>query len=158
MVVAKSTLKHGRASKAKKGPPKVAAATGALGLPARNAVELHRLIEEGVRYALLGKLQKALRLPLKNLAQALQIPMRTLSRRREEGVFSPTESERLLRLASLYDMAVDLFAGDAEAARRWLAAPRPALGGCSPLEFARTEIGAREVEDLMGRLEHGVFV
>jgi uncharacterized protein (DUF2384 family) len=31
------------------------------------------------------------------------------------------------------------------------------LGGKTPLEYADTEPGAREVEDLLGRLEHGVF-
>ncbi len=158
MVGTKGALKRGRRTKAERARPDLAAASSSLGLPAHSTVELHRLIEAGVRYALLGKLQTALGLPLKSLAQALQIPMRTLSRRREEGVFSPTESERLLRLASLCDKAVDLFDGDAEAARRWLAAPRPALGGNSPLDFARTAVGAREVEDLIGRLEHGVFV
>ncbi len=36
-------------------------------------------------------------------------------------------------------------------------ASAPALAGRKPIEFARTEVGAREVEDLIGRLEYGVF-
>jgi putative toxin-antitoxin system antitoxin component (TIGR02293 family) len=39
----------------------------------------------------------------------------------------------------------------------WLKSPQKALGGKTPLEYSDTEPGAREVEDLLGRLEHGVF-
>jgi uncharacterized protein (DUF2384 family) len=38
-----------------------------------------------------------------------------------------------------------------------LIAPRKAFGNQSPLDYSRTELGAREVENLIGRLEHGVF-
>ena len=31
-----------------------------------------------------------------------------------------------------------------------------ALGGATPLGFARTEPGVREVEDLLGRIEYGI--
>jgi uncharacterized protein (DUF2384 family) len=39
----------------------------------------------------------------------------------------------------------------------WLRSPNRALGGESPLALSKTEVGAREVENLIGRLEHGVF-
>ncbi len=47
--------------------------------------------------------------------------------------------------------------GDEDAALRWLKTPLPILGGESPLAHARTEAGGREVELLMGRIEHGVY-
>ena len=50
-----------------------------------------------------------------------------------------------------------LFEGDADAARRWLRAPQTALGGEPPLGLASTEVGSRQVEDLITQLEHGVF-
>ena len=40
--------------------------------------------------------------------------------------------------------------------RRWLRSPALGLGGAVPLEF-KTEVGAREVENLLGRIEHGVY-
>ena len=49
-----------------------------------------------------------------------------------------------------------LRAGEA-AARDWLAKPARALDGETPIEHADTEAGAREVENLIGRLEHGVY-
>ncbi len=96
-------------------------------------------------------------LPTSQLAELLQLPPRTLIRRRASGRLNTEESERLLRVATLFDQAVVLFEGDVEAARAWLLTPRAELDQLSPLDFARTEIGAREVEDLIGRLEQGVF-
>ena len=60
-------------------------------------------------------------------------------------------------IARIIEKAVTLFEGDHDAAMRWLASPNPDLDGQIPLNTAETEIGARAVEDLIGRLEFGVF-
>jgi putative toxin-antitoxin system antitoxin component (TIGR02293 family) len=44
-----------------------------------------------------------------------------------------------------------------ENARRWLGSAQVGLGGAIPLDYAETEVGAREVEDLLGRIEYGVY-
>jgi putative toxin-antitoxin system antitoxin component (TIGR02293 family) len=62
----------------------------------------------------------------------------------------------LIRGARIFAMTLELFEGDMEATRRWLTAPQIALGGETPIEYASTDLGAREVEALIGRLEHGV--
>jgi putative toxin-antitoxin system antitoxin component (TIGR02293 family) len=80
----------------------------------------------------------------------------TLRRRKLDGRLRADESDRLVRLARIFDQAFDLFAGNAEQARGWLTSSQPALHGATPLEYAATEIGAREVESLIGRLEHGI--
>ena len=61
------------------------------------------------------------------------------------------------RYERFFDEALELFEGDAQAAERWLSSPKAALGGAVPSELAETGVGAREVEALIGRLEHGVF-
>jgi putative toxin-antitoxin system antitoxin component (TIGR02293 family) len=53
--------------------------------------------------------------------------------------------------------ALDLFEGDAAAARDWFYAPAKALGGVRPIDVVNTEPGRREVERLIDRIEHGVF-
>ncbi|MCW1886741.1 DUF2384 domain-containing protein [Luteolibacter flavescens] len=88
------------------------------------------------------------------LADILGIPPRTLSRRTDR--FKPDESERLLRLGSVLRKAADVLE-DPEAVRRWMLQPKRALGGLTPLRCCDTEIGAREVEALLIRIEHGVF-
>jgi putative toxin-antitoxin system antitoxin component (TIGR02293 family) len=90
------------------------------------------------------------------LAALLGMSRATLHRRKKSGHLDRAESDRLVRYARLYQRAVAAFGG-AEGARSWLSAPALAFYGETPLDFADTEIGAREVEALMGRLEHGVF-
>ncbi|MFN0067081.1 MAG: antitoxin Xre/MbcA/ParS toxin-binding domain-containing protein [Limisphaerales bacterium] len=107
------------------------------GLPARSFARLCELLE----------------VPREQLARVVQMPLRTLARR---TLLKPDESERILRIGRLYDRACEVL-GSPEAARRWLARPSRALGGAAPLDHADTEPGAREVEDVLGRIEHGVF-
>jgi putative toxin-antitoxin system antitoxin component (TIGR02293 family) len=81
----------------------------------------------------------------------------TLSRRNRTAKrrLSREESDRLVRLARLWAFAVDVW-GSAPAARRFLSEPHPLLGGRVPLDVAtETEIGARTVEELLGRLKYG---
>jgi len=61
------------------------------------------------------------------------------------------------KMQSVFRRALQLFDGDTKAARRWLSNPQPALGGAIPLKLAETEVGAREVEAAIGRIEHGVY-
>jgi putative toxin-antitoxin system antitoxin component (TIGR02293 family) len=90
------------------------------------------------------------------LAEVAGIAPSTLTRRKRAGALTPDEGEHVLRLAALLDRAVQVFEDEADAAD-WLRTPNLALGGDSPLALADTELGAREVDDLLGRLEHGVY-
>ena len=128
-----------------------------LGLSASNASELIQQVERGFSFKALHTLESRSGLPGTALAGLVGIPERTLARRKSKGKFTPEESERLLRLSTVFELAVELFEGDNAAALRWLTAPRKALEGNTPLAYARTEVGAREVENLIGRLEEGVF-
>jgi putative toxin-antitoxin system antitoxin component (TIGR02293 family) len=57
----------------------------------------------------------------------------------------------------MFEKIVQLFEGETAAAISWLKSPKKALSNYSPLQYGRFEVGAREVENLIGRLEHGVF-
>jgi putative toxin-antitoxin system antitoxin component (TIGR02293 family) len=127
-----------------------------LGLRVRDTVALLRQIERGLSYAALERLQRNIDLSLRDLAELVRISPRTLARRKEKGRLEPDESDRLLRVARIFAKALGLFEGEFQAARGWLFAPQPALNGATPIAFARTEVGAREVEQLIGRLEHGI--
>ena len=129
----------------------------ALGLTASSPSELIQQVERGFSFKAFHNLESKSGLPGGTLASLVGIPPRTLARRKSKGKLSPDESERLLRLSNVFEMAVELFEGDNAAALRWLTAPRKALDGKTPLAYARTEVGAREVENLIGRMEHGVF-
>ena len=128
-----------------------------LGLTAANPGELVQMLERGFSFKTLQALESRSGLTLARLAAIIGIPERTLARRRVARRLTPEESERLLRISAVFEDAVDLFEGDVAAAVTWLTTPRKALGDRPPLAYARTEPGAREVENLIGRLEHGIF-
>ena len=90
------------------------------------------------------------------LAGLLGMSRATLHRRKKTGHLDRAESDRLVRYARLLARAVSAL-GNQDRARSWLAAPAVAFHGECPLDYADTEVGAREVEALLGRLEHGVF-
>jgi putative toxin-antitoxin system antitoxin component (TIGR02293 family) len=128
-----------------------------IGIATDDTVATVRRVRAGFPFEVLAKLQKATDLPWTEISRFVAIPQRTLSRRQRQGRLQADESDRVLRASSIFDLAVDLFDGDIAEARRWLQTPQRGLGGETPLDFASTEVGAREVENLIGRLEHGVF-
>ncbi len=116
-----------------------------------------REIERGLPYRRVEKLIKELDETDARVAHLVQIAPRTLARRKQEGTLKSDESERVDRIDRIFRLAVDLFEGDKTEAVKWLKEPNRGLANRPPLDFSRTEIGAREVENLIGRLEHGVF-
>lgn len=128
-----------------------------LGIEVRDLPALLEWIERGFSFQSLLRLQRAVDLPLKEVGEIVRISPRTLTRRKAEGKLTSEESDRLLRASRLFQKAKELFEGDVVAARRWLSSPNEALAGKAPLDFAKSEVGAREVEHLIVRLEHGVY-
>lgn len=121
------------------------------------ATDVLSLVRCGLPFVALEKLVAAVGSTQKEVASVLGIPATTLSRRRRGGRLTPLESDHVIRIARLTVMARDLMAGDPMAAGRWLTTRHPVLGDETPLRHASTETGGREVEDLIGRLRHGVF-
>jgi putative toxin-antitoxin system antitoxin component (TIGR02293 family) len=113
-------------------------------------------IREGLPFAEFHALIELLALPEEELGRLIGISPATLSRRKKDGRLGTPESERIVRFARLFGMAMEVL-GSENAAREWLKTPNPGTVGESPLSYADTELGAREVENVLGRLDHGVF-
>src|SRR5205809_1851777 len=113
-------------------------------------------IQAGLSFRAVQNLQKALDIPLETVASMLGMSRATLHRRKLQGKIDEDESEKLVRYQRLLKKAEDVF-GDGKSAREWLRHKQAGLGNTLPLDFARTEIGAREVENLLGRIEYGVY-
>jgi putative toxin-antitoxin system antitoxin component (TIGR02293 family) len=128
-----------------------------LGLRPATTTQIIEQLDVGLSFEALQAFVSNSGLDLLALATLIGIPERTLARRRSAGRLAPEESERLLRVSNIFEKAVELFEGDADAAVLWLTTPKKALNGQQPLQYSRTEPGAREVENLIGRVEHGVF-
>lgn len=133
-------------------------ATVLLGLRKTGALSLATAVRNGLAYRALDRFARETELPLGELGELIQIPSRTLVRRKTEGRLQPEESDRLLRVSRIFGLTIDLFEGDRVAALHWLSSPQHALGDETPMALIQTDVGAREVESLIGRLEHGVAV
>jgi putative toxin-antitoxin system antitoxin component (TIGR02293 family) len=118
--------------------------------------KLIEVIRIGLPVRELEVLRTSLGVPMDKLASKLGISKATLHRRKAQGRLGPEESDRVLRFARLMGKAVEVMEGE-DVARRWLISPQVGLGGAVPLDYAETEVGAREVEDLLGRIEYGVY-
>ncbi|WP_293994238.1 type II RES/Xre toxin-antitoxin system antitoxin [Sphaerotilus sp.] len=119
-------------------------------LDARNAVR------QGLPFSVFESVATQLDMAPQQMTQVLGIPLRTLARRKTEHRFTPQESDRLYRLTRAVELATEVL-GDADKARRWLKAPNRALGGEVPFDLLDTDIGAHQIEDVLVRLNHGIF-
>jgi putative toxin-antitoxin system antitoxin component (TIGR02293 family) len=81
------------------------------------------------------------------------VPEATYKRRRER--LSPAESEKTERLARIVAMAEEVWQ-DVDEVRRFLTTPHAEMGGRTPLDTAMTELGARQVEEVMARITYGL--
>jgi putative toxin-antitoxin system antitoxin component (TIGR02293 family) len=101
-------------------------------------------------------LHELLEIPEDELGRFLGMSPATLQRRKKSRQLNSAESERIVRFARLFGAALEVFETH-EAARSWLKTPNPGTNQEPPLSYADTEFGAREVENLLGRIDHGVF-
>jgi putative toxin-antitoxin system antitoxin component (TIGR02293 family) len=125
-----------------------------LGRTLRTSDDLQTAIREGFPQEVVGSVMNSAGLTLKQLSAALDLSPRSLQRRRHTGNLARYESDRLYRLARIVALAKH-YIGDEEAATRWLKRPNRALGGHVPIEVIDTELGARAVENVLGRIAYG---
>jgi putative toxin-antitoxin system antitoxin component (TIGR02293 family) len=120
----------------------------------KTEADLESAIREGFPPAVLDRIMSSAGLSLKELAAALDLSARSLHRRRHAGRLASHESDRLYRLARIIALAKQ-YIGDDETAARWLKQPNRALAGRRPIETVDTELGARNIEDVLGRIAYG---
>jgi len=105
-----------------------------LGRKPKSLLDVAQDIEKGLPARSIDHLKAALQLTDEEVSSTLGVSPKTISRALASSVF-----------------------GDNEQAREWLRSPQIGLGNLVPLHLLTTGAGAREVEDLLGRIEHGVL-
>ena len=118
--------------------------------------ELIEAIVHGLPATLARELAQKMEVSLQDMSGLLRLNPRTFHRRMEEGTLSLSESERLWELARVFSRAVQVLESVAGAIQ-WFKNPVQALGWATPLAYARTSVGLRELENILGRIEHGVY-
>jgi putative toxin-antitoxin system antitoxin component (TIGR02293 family) len=115
-----------------------------------------RDIEHGVPLRALEDFSIYSGLAFKDLLEAI-IPARTLKHRKQrQEPLNLDESDRMARVARLYELAVKVF-GNRDKARRWLSKPKQRFQERSPVAMMRTELGGRQVEEMLYQIDEGMF-
>jgi putative toxin-antitoxin system antitoxin component (TIGR02293 family) len=134
---------------------------GILGIKGRedhpaSPFEVIRRIENGLPIAILDRVSESVAPSDVNFKYRI-VSRPTLARRRKSHSrrLSPDESERLARIAKIWALAREVWGKD-EDARAFLFRPHTMLEGRTPIEIAlKTDMGARLVEEILGRLQYG---
>lgn len=127
-----------------------------LGFPLSDQPRIPTLVQRGVPFVHLERFQRTIGLSLEQIAALVQIPPRTLTRRRQAGRLRGDELDRLFRAARVVSRILALYDGKLAQAREWLESPQRALGGAVPLSLATTDHGAQAISDIIGRIEYGL--
>jgi len=143
----------------KSAPSRIADALGGrkvLRIRVRTPEDLIEATRIGLSYASFDAVRVRFEIKTELMTRLLDLPARTLARRKHEKRFHTAESDRLVRLARIGALAEDTL-GSTRKAARWLQAPNRALAGEAPLSRLDTDVGAREIEDLLLRIVYGVY-
>jgi putative toxin-antitoxin system antitoxin component (TIGR02293 family) len=123
-----------------------------------SALEMALVIQKGLPAFSLAHVCDRFSLEERRLAEILGLPASSANRLRRvpQRRLSPAVSDRLYRVADLFLLASNVLENEA-AARDWMLTPQPGLGNRIPCDLMGMEASAREVEDLLLRVEHGVL-
>jgi putative toxin-antitoxin system antitoxin component (TIGR02293 family) len=123
----------------------------------RNAAEWQEVLKDGMPFAAAESLKRWLPIGDEALAELLGVSPKTLSRARASNArLDLVASDRLLRVARIAALAIEVLEDEARA-RGWLKRAQIGLGGRAPLSLLATDLGCAEVEQLLLRIEHGVY-
>jgi putative toxin-antitoxin system antitoxin component (TIGR02293 family) len=129
-----------------------------LGLTISTEFEAAARINAGLPSSTIHALATHLNRPNKYVLVVTDIPESTFhARQKTRKPLSPEASSRVYHVARAVEAANEYFAGDKDAAQRWLTHPKVALGGETPVEFARTPPGSDYVVNLLNRMAHGII-
>lgn len=125
--------------------------------PVRSVDDLALQVRSGLPASTVELLAGTLSLRRTQVADRLNIPSRTLSRRlKMKSRLTHDESDRTLRMARVVALAKEVLGSD-EKASRWLSNPNRALGGKRPFDQLDTEPGVRSVEEVLYAIAYGMY-
>ena len=132
------------------GGPKV------VGRSVRSLEDLTKRVREGLPFSALSAVVQQYEISRDVVCEILHLSRRNFLRRKQQHRLSPDESDRLYRLARVLAHANRVFEDPQESAD-WIQTPNTALGKQQPLTLLDTDIGVQQVDQVLGRIEHGII-
>ena len=128
-----------------------------LGRPIRDLRDLAEVVRTGIPKPALDRLITTVGLADRASDSGVRLRNKIVPRATYQRVdrFNLQVSETTERIARLYALALFAFQ-DSDAAARFMMHPHPELGDRTPFDTALTEVGGREVEEIIERGLHGL--
>lgn len=125
--------------------------------PIRSEFDLISLSNEGITKASLDALISHLGISKKAFSEnILDASVKTLERKKSTDKLDKRTSSHIIEIAKVVEHAFEVFE-DEEKVKGWLNAPNRALNGIKPIDLFYLPTGLGMVNDILGRIEHGVF-
>ncbi|MBK9256941.1 MAG: DUF2384 domain-containing protein [Saprospiraceae bacterium] len=115
-----------------------------------------KFARDGVTVAYMWSIAEKLGLSLQDISYVLHVSVRTIQRFQPTDKLDSDASSKVIQLASLLKFGTDVF-GDEASFRTWLRSGLQVFEDKSPLELLDTPFGFQLVEQVLGRIEHGIF-
>jgi putative toxin-antitoxin system antitoxin component (TIGR02293 family) len=122
----------------------------------RSPEDLAKRVREGLPFSALSAVVQQYEISRDVVCEILHLSRRNFLRRKQQHRLSPDESDRLYRLARVLAHANRVFEDRGESAD-WIQTPNSALGKQQPLTLLDTDIGVQQVDQVLGRIEHGII-
>ena len=126
-----------------------------VGRAVRSPQDVAERVREGLPFAVLSAVMEQYGISRDVLCDLLHLSRRNFLRRKEQKHLSPDESDRVYRLARVLAHANRVFEDPDESAD-WIQTPNASLGKQQPLTLLDTDIGVQQVDQVLGRIEHGI--
>lgn len=101
-------------------------------------------------------LASILDIPMKDMADLLNVSYKTISRKKNTDLLDELSSSLIIEIAGTIATGLALFE-DAEKLRRWLKKENKALMGKKPIELLNTPTGIKLVNNILHRIEEGIY-
>ena len=117
--------------------------------------DLIEIARSGIQTKYIPAIEAYTSLSDKELSTILPISHRQFVRYTQSHMLNKEISSHLIQLIELFQKGYKLFG--IEKFKRWIRTPNKVLNDNSPLEIMDTSIGIELIEDIIGRIEQGVY-
>lgn len=121
-----------------------------------STIELNKLLENGLPVSAIDSFSKMMGIPMTEIAPMLNLSYKTLTRKKRTETFDPAISSLVYEIVATYARAIDIF-GDTEKVSQWFGRANRALANQRPIELLKTMTGINLVNQILGRIEEGVY-
>jgi putative toxin-antitoxin system antitoxin component (TIGR02293 family) len=118
--------------------------------------DLYEEIETGIKSSALIQFAKHTGLSEDCISALIPINKKTLLRRKAQGALDSKQSDRLIMIAKVCAHALNVF-GSKEKTKAWLKTPNVALSNKKPIDMLKNSLGCSLLDEVLYRIEYGIY-